>query len=90
MKCGLKLVCNNLLLDTASSYKAISPVSLYIIMPNPHCAHIPSTLLETMLYTHDAVNSSSQTCRYVLGLRCAALKVGEMCGRLHGRNKSCP
>jgi hypothetical protein len=34
-----------------------------------------------VLYTHDAVNSSTQTCRYVLELKCAALKGGEMCGR---------
>jgi len=34
-----------------------------------------------MLYTHDAVNSLTQSCRYVLGLSCAALEGGEMCGR---------
>jgi hypothetical protein len=34
-----------------------------------------------MLYTDDAVNSSTQTCRYVLGLSCVALEGGVMCGR---------
>jgi len=29
-----------------------------------------------MLYIHDAVNSLTQTCRFVLGLSCAALEGG--------------
>jgi hypothetical protein len=34
-----------------------------------------------MLFTHDAVNSLTHTCRYVLGLSCAVLEGRDMCGK---------
>jgi len=43
-----------------------------------------------MLFTHDAVNSLTQTHRYVLGLSCAALEGGEMCGRYMERTSLVP